>query len=258
MAPAVKNLPASAGDARDKGSIPGSGRSPGAGNGNPLFFTRHLALWTTGYRSHRKVRWGTRPCSPFQKDEPALSILQEDHGGLYELFGFWFGVFFSIIMSSWVQTCSVFRSTPASICTNVTCSICRCGNLFSWLRSYFDIIPAIFLSLPALVWPEVSDSSYTFSVKRMCVLFNELSSETEMLVKRRVIALMLVIIFRPFKKCFSFFKRNYILISHFCIFDFIEFILISNKRYQVLLTILLLYLQLFSLTLKNDLVFSWH
>ena len=44
--------------------------------------------------------------------------------------------------------------------------------------------------------------------------------------------------------------------SHFCIFDFIEFILISNKHYQVLLTILLLYLQLFSLTLKNDLVFS--
>ena len=29
----VKNLPASAGDA---GSIPGSGRSPGEGNGNPL------------------------------------------------------------------------------------------------------------------------------------------------------------------------------------------------------------------------------
>ena len=32
----VKNLPASAGDIRDVGSIPGSGRSPGVGNGNPL------------------------------------------------------------------------------------------------------------------------------------------------------------------------------------------------------------------------------
>ena len=31
-----KNLPASAGDARDSGSIPGLGRSPGVGNGNPL------------------------------------------------------------------------------------------------------------------------------------------------------------------------------------------------------------------------------
>ena len=32
----VKNPPASAGDIRDMGLIPGSGRSPGAGNGNPL------------------------------------------------------------------------------------------------------------------------------------------------------------------------------------------------------------------------------
>ena len=32
----VKNLPANAGDARDTGSIPRSGRSPGGGNGNPL------------------------------------------------------------------------------------------------------------------------------------------------------------------------------------------------------------------------------
>ena len=32
----VKNLPASAGDAGDLGSIPGSGRSPGGGKGNPV------------------------------------------------------------------------------------------------------------------------------------------------------------------------------------------------------------------------------
>ena len=31
----VKNPPANAGDARDVGLIPGSGRSPGEGNGNP-------------------------------------------------------------------------------------------------------------------------------------------------------------------------------------------------------------------------------
>ena len=35
----VKNLAASAGSARDAGSIPGSGRSPGVGNGNPLQFS---------------------------------------------------------------------------------------------------------------------------------------------------------------------------------------------------------------------------
>ena len=32
---AVKNLPANAGDIRDTGSTPGSGRSPGIGNGSP-------------------------------------------------------------------------------------------------------------------------------------------------------------------------------------------------------------------------------
>ena len=36
VALAVKNLPANAGDIRDAGSIPGSGRSPGGGHGNPL------------------------------------------------------------------------------------------------------------------------------------------------------------------------------------------------------------------------------
>ena len=35
MVPVVKNLPANAGDARDAGSIPGSGGSPGVGNGKP-------------------------------------------------------------------------------------------------------------------------------------------------------------------------------------------------------------------------------
>ena len=32
----VKNQPGNAGDIRDMGSIPGSGRSPGGGHGNPL------------------------------------------------------------------------------------------------------------------------------------------------------------------------------------------------------------------------------
>ena len=35
----VKKPPASAGDARDSGSVPGSGRSPGGGNGNPLQYS---------------------------------------------------------------------------------------------------------------------------------------------------------------------------------------------------------------------------
>ena len=36
VASVVKNLPANAGDMRDAGPIPGSGRSPGRGHGNPL------------------------------------------------------------------------------------------------------------------------------------------------------------------------------------------------------------------------------
>ena len=36
---AVKNLPANAGDVRDMGWIPGLGRSPGGGHGNPLQYS---------------------------------------------------------------------------------------------------------------------------------------------------------------------------------------------------------------------------
>ena len=34
----LKNLPANAGDIREAGSVPRSGRSPAGGNGNPLQF----------------------------------------------------------------------------------------------------------------------------------------------------------------------------------------------------------------------------
>ena len=35
----VKNLPANAGDVGDTGSVPGSGRSPAGGSGNPLQYS---------------------------------------------------------------------------------------------------------------------------------------------------------------------------------------------------------------------------
>ena len=35
----VRNPPANAGDVRDRGSIPGLGRSPGGGNGDPLQYS---------------------------------------------------------------------------------------------------------------------------------------------------------------------------------------------------------------------------
>ena len=51
----VKNLPANARDAGDMGSIPGSGRSPREGNGNPLQYscreypTDRGAWWCTAH-----------------------------------------------------------------------------------------------------------------------------------------------------------------------------------------------------------------
>ena len=35
----IKDTPVNAGDSRDVGSIPGLGRSPGLGNGNPLQYS---------------------------------------------------------------------------------------------------------------------------------------------------------------------------------------------------------------------------
>ena len=40
MALVVRNPPANAGDIRDVGLIPGSGRSPGGGHSNPLQYSR--------------------------------------------------------------------------------------------------------------------------------------------------------------------------------------------------------------------------
>jgi len=50
----VKNLPANARDRRDTGLIPGSGRSPGEGNGYPLQYSCLENLMDKG------VMWATR------------------------------------------------------------------------------------------------------------------------------------------------------------------------------------------------------
>ena len=54
--PVEKNLPANAGETTDTGSIPGSGRSPGGGHGDPLQYsclenpTELGAWWATVHR----------------------------------------------------------------------------------------------------------------------------------------------------------------------------------------------------------------
>ena len=52
----VKNPPANAGHARDTGLIPGSGRSPGGGNGNPLQYP-----WLESSTDRREV-WQATVC----------------------------------------------------------------------------------------------------------------------------------------------------------------------------------------------------
>ena len=55
----VKNPPANAGDVREAGSIPGSGRSPGGGNSNPFQYSclenpmDRGAWWATVHGSQR-------------------------------------------------------------------------------------------------------------------------------------------------------------------------------------------------------------
>ena len=59
----VKNLPTGARDARHTGLIPGSGRSPGEGNGNPLQysclenFTDKGAWWATVHGVAKSQSW---------------------------------------------------------------------------------------------------------------------------------------------------------------------------------------------------------
>ena len=52
----VKNMPANAGDTGDMGLKPGSGRSPGGGNGNPLHFScPENSMYREAWRGHNEL-----------------------------------------------------------------------------------------------------------------------------------------------------------------------------------------------------------
>ena len=53
----VKNLPANAGVTRDVCSIPGSGRSPRVGNGNPLQYLAWKIPWTEEPEVTKSQTW---------------------------------------------------------------------------------------------------------------------------------------------------------------------------------------------------------
>ena len=71
MALVVKNMPASAGDIRDMGLIPGSRRSPGRGHGNPLQYF---------YLEHPMDRaWQTTVHNRVEKSQTQLKRLSRTH-----------------------------------------------------------------------------------------------------------------------------------------------------------------------------------
>ena len=64
MALVVNNLPANAGELRDTGSIPGLGRSPGGGNGNPFqysYLENHMDRGVWQDVVHRVAKGQTGP-----------------------------------------------------------------------------------------------------------------------------------------------------------------------------------------------------
>ena len=70
----IKNPPASTGDIRDAGSIPGSGRSPGGGHGNPLVFLpgeSHGQRSLVGYRPWGCKESDTTEALPTQAELPS-------------------------------------------------------------------------------------------------------------------------------------------------------------------------------------------
>ena len=71
----VKNLLANAGDAGDSGSIPGSGRSPGGGNGNPL---QYSCLEVDGQRSLVGCSpWGRKELDMTEYTHPQTNFLEK-------------------------------------------------------------------------------------------------------------------------------------------------------------------------------------
>ena len=81
----VKNPPANAGDTRDAGLIPGSGRSPGVGNSNPLQYSclknsTDIGAWwaivhTGRKESDRTERLSTHVNRNYYKSPPLLFLL---------------------------------------------------------------------------------------------------------------------------------------------------------------------------------------
>ena len=77
----IKNLSANAGDARDMDSTPGFGRSPGIGNGNPLWYSclenprDRGAWWAAVYGVSQSRTWLKRLSSSCKRGRDSAKVL---------------------------------------------------------------------------------------------------------------------------------------------------------------------------------------
>ena len=76
----VKNPPAKTGNTRDEGSIPGSGRCPGVGNGNPLQYSClenpiDRGAWRATVQGIRKTQIRLTNTHTQKSDEEVLYVL---------------------------------------------------------------------------------------------------------------------------------------------------------------------------------------
>ena len=84
----VENLPASVGDTGDLSSIPGSGRCPGEGNGNPLQYSRlenpmnRGAWWAVVQRVAKSRAWLKRLNTHTHSPSPHWPILNWSLGSV--------------------------------------------------------------------------------------------------------------------------------------------------------------------------------
>ena len=97
----IKNPPVNAGDIRDMGSFPGSGRSPGGGHGNPFQYSCLEGLGPQGRKESdttevtrmqcdgisKQIKWEKAPTPLFHippwKGTPAESVAQSYVGMSY-------------------------------------------------------------------------------------------------------------------------------------------------------------------------------
>ena len=111
----IKNLPANAGDLRDKGSLSGSGRSPGGGHGNPLQYSclenpmDRGAWWAVVHKVRKSGTWPKWLGTPQGSLEaPICSWLVSSDGSLGLLLASegWVGaVQWDWALSPWVLSC---------------------------------------------------------------------------------------------------------------------------------------------------------